>query len=55
MASPMRRTTYGYTSPTEFRCCGELEQWMKSQKEKKHNRCKKNLKRKRKGKYKNVK
>ncbi|MFT9086714.1 hypothetical protein [Liquorilactobacillus sp.] len=55
MASPMRRTTYGYTSPTEFRCCGELESWMKEQRQKKNNRCKKNLKRNRKEKHKHVK
>lgn len=50
--SPMRRTTYGYTSVTEFRCCGDLESWMKKQ-QKKHTH--KNSKRKRKGKNKHVK
>lgn len=50
--SRMKRTDYGYTSSTELRCCGELEQWMKKQ-QKEHNHEKN--KRKWKGKNKHVK
>ncbi|MDH5106309.1 hypothetical protein OQI89_10645 [Lentilactobacillus diolivorans] len=50
--TPMQRTDYGYTSSTELRCCGELEQWMKKQ-QKEHNHEKN--KRKWKGKNKHVK
>ncbi|MEE8823727.1 MAG: hypothetical protein SOH70_05095 [Lentilactobacillus sunkii] len=45
----MIRTKYGYVSTTEARCCGELDAWIKQQRQKNINRNRRSQKKKRKG------